>query len=248
MSPVFPVFFLLLAAAVQAGGAGTTAEQVHGRARELLEGKGTAAEALVVLEEGLRAHPKAEALHRLAGIAAFRERKVERARTAFEAAIRLKPEEPFNYLKLASLHVCERADVKSADQVLARLFAVQPRDVASREEAAAMWAECGETDRAISLWLALARLAPSQAWMYRFKAGQLYHAGGRYQDARSLLGRALADGPKSSAELPAQLGATLARMGEKKEAARLFRVALARRPDLALRQRLETELGALQAR
>ncbi|MBI4869720.1 MAG: tetratricopeptide repeat protein [Candidatus Wallbacteria bacterium] len=243
-----PVFFLLLAGALQAGGAGTTVEQVHGRARELLEGKGKAADALAVLEEGLKMHPKAEALHRLAGIAAFRERNFERARVAFETAISLKPEEPFNYVKLASLHVCERGDARAADQVLARLFDLRPRDVASREEAAAMWAKCGETDRAISLWLALARLDPPQAWMYRFKAGQLYHAGGRYQDARSLLGRALADGPKSSAALAAQLGATLARMGEKTEAARLYRMALARRPDAVLRQRLETELGALQAR
>ncbi len=205
-----------------------------------------AREALQWLETGLKERPKIEPLHRLAGIAAFRVGDTARAEKAFEAAIALEPAIPFNYLKLASLYLCELHKPDKAQAVLGRLFAAAPRELGARQEAADMLAQCGSPDGAIDQYLRLSGLAPELSWFYLMKAAQLYHVAGNYPDALKLLKRAVATGPKDRPELPAQYGSTLARVGEKKFAAEQYRKALELSPEPGLKALLEKELRQLE--
>lgn len=202
--------------------------------------------ALDVLEKGLKPHPESEPLHRLAGIAAFRLADHRRAAIAFERAIQLEPGFAFNYLKLASLHVCATKELDSGMEVLDRLWRQLPDEIPAREEAARMLAECGQAEKAVDLYLTLAKIEPERNWLHRFQAGRLYHQAGLYQDALKLLTLALADGPKDSPELPAQLGATFKRLGDSKRAIELYRQALDRAPGPDLRKRLEQQLAELE--
>ena len=205
-----------------------------------------AREALQWLETGLKERPRIEPLHRLAGIAAFRVGDTARAEKAFEAAIALEPAVPFNYLKLASLYLCELHKPDKAQAVLGRLFAAAPRELGARQEAADMLAQCGSPDGAIDQYLRLSGLAPELSWFYLMKAAQLYHVAERYPDALKLLKRAAATGPKDRPELPAQYGSTLARVGEKKLAAEQYRKALKLSPEPGLKTLLEKELRQLE--
>lgn len=201
--------------------------------------------ALVVVRYGLRRYPYAEPLHRLEGIAAYRLGDLARSRRAFGKAIRIAPDVAFNHLKLASLELCGARRPDAAEAALRVLFERRPEDDASRELAAELYSRCGDPDAAVSLWLDLVTRVPEQAWLYRFKAGQIYHRAGRHATALRLLERALAEGPPGRAELPAQVAATLARLGRSADAARRYREALERGPPPALASRLREELAGL---
>jgi tetratricopeptide (TPR) repeat protein len=206
-----------------------------------------AREALKWLETGLKKRPKVEPLHRLAGIAAFRLKDTARAEKAFDAAIALEPTVAFNYLKLASLYLCELQKPDKGQAVLTRLFEALPKELGVREEAAVLLARCGSPDGAIDQYLRLSGMSHELSWYFLMKAAQLYHVGGRYPDALKLLKRAVASGPKDRAELPAQLGSTLARTGDKKSAAEQFRKALTLSPEPGLKALLEKELRQAEA-
>lgn len=220
-------------------------EAYHQEIQELLRPPATASrarQALRLLRVATRRFPGSEPLQRLRGIAAFRVGKLSQAREAFQAAIALDPEVAFNHLKLASLELCAAGDQEGAQAVLRPFLAKRPQDRASRVQAAEMLSRCGAVEAAADLWQALARLVPEEAWRYHFRLAQLYFQGGSYGNARRILERVVTRCPPDQAEPLAQLGATLARMGEDEEARSWYRRALARAPEPTLEARLRAEL------
>jgi len=155
------------------------------------------------------------------------------------------PGEATARLELASLELCDAGERDRGETLLGPLLGDPGGSAAERELAAQILSRCGDPDAAVTAWLDLIRREPGNAWLYRFRVGQLYYRAGRYRSAVPLLERALRDGPEERAELPAQLGAALARLGRTRLARGWLRDALGRSPSPELAARIRGQLEGL---